>query len=69
MIGEHLSRDRSNALVNRLLDEELVTIREAALIKSILSGNNLAGEFRDWDTLRASLMKDILTTLSRDDLV
>jgi len=69
LIGEQLSRDRSNALVERLLDEELVTAREAALIKSVLSGNNLSGEFRDWDALRARLMKDILTTLSRDDLV
>lgn len=69
LIGEQLSRERTNALVGRLLDEELVTIREAALIKSVLSGNNLGGEFRDWDTLRALLMKDILTTLSRDDLV
>jgi len=69
LIGEQLSRDRSNALVERLLDEELVTPREAALIKSVLSGNNLSGEFRDWDALRARLMKDILTTLSRDDLV
>ncbi|EHQ87422.1 CtsR family transcriptional regulator [Desulfosporosinus youngiae] len=69
LIGERLSRDRSNALVERLLDEELVTPREAALIKSVLSGNNLSGEFRDWDSLRARLMKDILTTLSRDDLV
>jgi len=69
LIGEQLSRDRSNALAERLLDEELVTPREAALIKSVLSGNNLSGEFRDWDSLRARLMKDILTTLSRDDLV
>lgn len=69
LIGEQLSRDRSNALLERLLDEELVTAREAALIKSVLCGNNLGGEFRDWDSLRARLMKDILTTLSRDDLV
>jgi len=69
LIGEQLTRDRSKALLERLLDEELVTAREAALIKSILSGNNLGGEFRDWDALRARLMKDILTTLSRDDLV
>jgi len=57
LIGEQLSRDRSNALVERLLDEDLVTPREAALIKSVLSGNNLGGEFRDWDALRARLMK------------
>ncbi|GAB6153061.1 CtsR family transcriptional regulator [Desulfosporosinus burensis] len=69
LIGEQLSRERSSALVDRLLDEELVTTREAAMIKSIVSGNDLSGEFRDWDMLRARLMKNILTTLSRDDLV
>ncbi len=69
LIGEQISSDRSNTLVERLLDEELVTTREAALIKSLLSCNDLSGEFKDWDVLRACLMKNILTTLSRDDLV
>ncbi|KJR47836.1 Transcriptional regulator CtsR [Desulfosporosinus sp. I2] len=69
LIGEQLSRARSSALVDRLLDEEIITTREAAIIKSIISSNDLSGEFRDWDMLRARLMKNILTTLSRDDLV
>ena len=68
LIGEQLSRDRANGLVDRLLDEEIVTIREAAMIKCVLSGNDLGGDFKDWNTLRARLMKTILTTLSRDDL-
>lgn len=68
LIGEQLSRECSNGLVDRLVEEELVTIREAAIIKCVLSGNDLAGKFRDWDVLRAHLMKTILTTLSRDDL-
>lgn len=69
LIGEHLSQERSNGLVERLVEEELVTIREAAMIKCVLSGNDLGGEFKDWDVLRARLMKTILTTLSRDDLL
>ncbi len=69
VIGEQLSRERSNGLVDRLLEEEIVTIREAAMIKCVLSGNDLGGEFKDWDVLRARLMKTILTTLSRDDLL
>jgi len=51
------------------VEEELVTIREAAMIKCVLSGKELGGEFRNWDVLRACLMKTILTTLSRDDLL
>ncbi|AFM39309.1 transcriptional repressor of class III stress genes [Desulfosporosinus acidiphilus SJ4] len=69
LIGDQLTRERCNGLVDRLLDEQIVTPREAALIKGILSGGSLSGEFRDWDLLRAHLMKNILTTLSRDDLV
>lgn len=69
LIGEQLSRERSNNLVERLVDEELLTAREAAIIKSVLSRDVLGGEFRDWDGLRARLMKNILTTLSRDDLL
>ena len=69
LIGEQLSCDRSNGLVERLMDEELVTAREAALIKSVLSSDALGGEFRSWDVLRAQLMKNILTALSREDLL
>lgn len=68
LIGEQLSPDRSNALVDRLVDEEIVTTREAALIKSILSGDALSGQFQEWNVIRARLMKNILTTLSREDL-
>ncbi|MGI6119729.1 MAG: CtsR family transcriptional regulator [Desulfosporosinus sp.] len=69
LVGEQLSRERSNILVDRLVDEGLVTTREAAIIKCVLSGNDFDGEFKGWDVLRAELMKKILTTLSRDDLV
>lgn len=68
LIGEQLPKARAKSLTDRLLEEELVTRREWAIIKAVLSGNDLEGEFRDWDELRARLMKTILTTLSRDDL-
>lgn len=68
LIGDKLSRERANGLVDRLIEEELVTIREAEIIKSVLSGNDLSGKFKDWDVLRARLMKTVLTTLSREDL-
>ena len=68
LIGERLSPERAKSLSNRLLEEDLVSLREAAIIKAILSGNDLDGDFAGWDELRACLMKTILTTLSRDDL-
>lgn len=69
LIGDQLSRDRMIGLIERLIDEDLVTSREAAIIKGILSDDALGREFTGWDTLRACLMKNILTTLSRDDLL
>lgn len=69
LIGNRLSRERAKSLTERLREEDLVSIREAAIIKSVLSGNDLEGDFNDWDELRARLMKAVLTTLSRDDLV
>ncbi len=68
LIGDQLSRERAIGLVDRLLEEGLVTIREAELIKFVLSGNALSGKFKDWDMLRAQLMKSFLVTLSREDL-
>ena len=68
LIGERLSRERAKSLTDRLLEEELVSLREAAIVKSILSGNDLEGTLESWDEVRARLMKSILTTLSRDDL-
>lgn len=68
VIGDQLSPQRSKGLVVRLVDEDLVTTREAAMILSILSNDALGGNFKGWDDLRACLMKRILTTLSREDL-
>jgi transcriptional regulator CtsR len=68
LIGDQLSRERATGLVDRLLEEDLVTIREAEIIKSVLSGNALSGKFKDWDELRAQLMKSFLITISREDL-
>lgn len=69
LIGEQLSRERAIGLIGRLLDEDLLTVREAAVIQCILSQETLGGEFKDWDTLRARLMKRVLMTLSREDLI
>lgn len=67
LIGEMLSESRAFGLVERLLREELITLREAAIIKTIMSRESL-GSLENRDAIRAILMKRILTTLCREDL-
>lgn len=67
LIGEMLSESRAFGLIERLLREELITLREAAIIKTIMSRESL-GSLENRDAIRAILMKRILTTLCREDL-
>ncbi len=67
LIGEQLSQERAFGLVARLVDEEILTFREATIIKAVLSRTSL-GDMPEQDSLRARLMKHILATLCREDL-
>lgn len=67
LIGDSLSQERAFGLLDRLYDEEIVTLREREIIKAILSRESLGGQ-QDQDILRARLLKRILTTLCREDL-
>ncbi|KLU61499.1 transcriptional regulator CtsR [Peptococcaceae bacterium CEB3] len=68
LIGDSVSQERANSLLARLYDEEILTAREAAIIKSVLSREALGGRGPEENTLRARLMKRIITTLCREDL-
>lgn len=68
LIGTHLTQDRSFSLLQRLVEEELVTRREEVIIRTVLHRDSLGQEGLNTDALRAHLMKRILTTLSREDL-
>ncbi|CAA7600040.1 Firmicute transcriptional repressor of class III stress genes (CtsR) [Acididesulfobacillus acetoxydans] len=68
LIGDSVSLERANGLLARLYDEEILTAREAAIIKSILSREALGGRGPEENALRARLMKRIITTLCREDL-
>lgn len=68
LIGSQLSYDRALGLLKRLLEEDILTDREAALICTMLHPDSLNNEVINSDALRAHIMKRILTTLSREDL-
>jgi transcriptional regulator len=67
LIGEQLSPKQALGLVTRLTDDKILTVREAAIIKAVLSRISMA-VIPEQDKLRASLMKHILATLCREDL-
>lgn len=67
LIGEQLSQKQALGLITRLRDEEILTVREAAIIKAVLSRTSLR-DVPEQDILRASIMKHILATLCREDL-
>lgn len=67
LIGDQLSPERVIGLCDRLSEETILTTRECALVKSVLSRESL-GEGMEANLLRARIMKTILTTLSREDL-
>ena len=68
LVGDKLTQDRAFGLIDRLWDEQLLTRRETAIMKSVFAQECLAGYVSDPDTLRARMMKWILTTLCREDL-
>lgn len=67
LIGEQISQKQAFGLVARLMDEKILTVREAAIIKAVISRMSMA-DIPEQDKLRASLMKHILATLCREDL-
>lgn len=68
LIGDELSQERAYNLINRLVEEEIFTKREAILVKSIFSDKILADLTSSTDELRARMMKEILANMCRDDV-
>ena len=68
LIGDQLSPERAAGLCDRLYEEDILTPRECALIKCIMSRESMGGDGIEINILRSRLMKRILTTLSREDL-
>jgi len=68
LVGKELTWERAYALVERLQEEEIVSMREGAVLKTIFARGILDEMCGNPDVLRAKLMEEILTTLSREDL-
>ena len=68
LIGNQLSQDRAFSLIERLYNEELLTGREAALLKSVLAKESLGVKPPEDDIMRARLMNQILITICREDI-
>lgn len=68
LIGNQLTYERALGLLSRLLEEEVISRREAAIIRTVVHPESLDNDVINSDLLRAHIMKRILTTLSREDL-
>lgn len=68
LIGNELSQERANNLINRLEEEEIFSKKEAIIIKSIFADKILADHVSNPSVLRARMMKEILANMCRDDI-
>lgn len=63
LVGDRISERGATAILARLLEEELVTPREAAIIKACLGRNVLRIGMPARDQLRANILKSILVVI------
>ncbi|MCL1853786.1 MAG: CtsR family transcriptional regulator [Peptococcaceae bacterium] len=70
LLGEEVSQLRANNLLENLCEEDILTEREAILLKSVFA-DKIIGEFLSntyAPRLRAKMMKEVLIGISRADL-
>lgn len=65
-VGNSIDEDTVNAIVSQLLEAELITKREAALIRSATGRNALSLPISGKDILRAAVFKNILTQVFKN---
>lgn len=62
-----ISQQAGEGLLERLLEENILTLREACLLKAVISREALQVPLPQRDLLRAHVLKAILVTLLRDE--
>lgn len=70
LLGEEISQPRANNLLENLLEEGILSKREAILLKSVFADKIFNEFLNDTHTsrLRAKMLKEILIGISRADL-
>ena len=66
LVGEGISEQGANAIISRLLEENLVTVREAAIIEACLLKSVLRLGLPARDQLRANIMKAVLMVVFKN---
>lgn len=63
LIGESITQNVGNAIIERLLEDGLVSLREATLMKVATSRNVLTIEPEIRDRLRANILKQLIAAI------
>jgi transcriptional regulator of stress and heat shock response len=64
-IGSTITQDEAVGYIDRLLDEEIITEREAALMRAAVQRETLALDTPVRDAVRANLLKAMITAILR----
>lgn len=65
-IGDSISKAKAYSIIEGFLDENIVTEREANLMKIALSDRSLSGEVADRGKIRASILKNMILALVKE---
>lgn len=66
LIGDSISQTEAEGLIKRLLEEELITLREARIMLAVMGRGTLRLGLPLRDQLRALVLKAMITALLRD---
>lgn len=63
LIGNRISQSNAEDLIGRLIGEEIITIREAKIMMSVMDRSVLSYDLPERDELRARILKAMFMTL------
>ena len=66
LIGDSITQQEAEGLINRLLEEKLITMREARIMIAAVSGDTLFHGLPSREALRALILKAMVTSVLRD---
>ena len=66
-IGNGISQRKSNNILQRLYEEDIITAREKELLQTVLHRQNLSVDLPERDILRAKLLCSALSVCAKDN--